>query len=200
MMIALLTLFSLVALAVAAFGVIRFDRARKLRDERARWADIALVLDAELRVGENGRPTVHGRRAEVEWELRTNYDFFGRPGLEVTFDAADRLAPATVWREPPDDVEHLERLGSEEFRTVFQVEQGRLDAGCVRWLDDRETQDLLLAIHPFAASVISGIEARNPKVWLILDELDLEGIRLAIEWSVRMSRLAREGQAALPPH
>ena len=198
MITVLLVALSLVGLLAAAYGAVRFEQHRRLRDERTRWEDLALLLDAELRVGEDGRLSLHGEQDEATWVLREDV-VHGRAALEVSFDAADRLAPCTVWREPPEDAGELERVGSDEFRTVFEVEQGSVAAGCVRWIEDREIQDLLLASGAFAAGVRAN-DPRRPVIGIVLDQVELDAVRLAIEWASRMSRLAREGIAATPPH
>jgi hypothetical protein len=208
MLTALAVLFSLAGLLLASFGAIRIGRARRLREIQSAWARLASDLGAELRIGEDGRLSIRGRRGDAEWELDQRIGLFARPGLRAWFEAADRLAPARVWREPPDDVRTLERTGSEEFRTVYQVEQGPIAAGCVRWLDDTEVQDLLLASHAFAAAVIGSttvLAASAPTVWIVLEprgasSVDDDSVRLAIEWAARMAMLAREGVAAAPPH
>jgi len=106
-----------------------------------------------------------------------------------------------VWSDAPEDEETLERLGSEEFRTVFEVQQGEIAAGHVRWVEDRESQEILLAARPYLASVSSPPSA-TPRtiVSVVFDEVDVDGIRLAIEWADRLARLARDGVAAAPPH
>ena len=67
------------------------------------------------------------------------------------------------------------------------------------WIEDREIQDLLLASGAYAASTRPE-NPRRPAIWLALDEPELDGVRLAIEWALRMSTLAREGIAAAPGH
>ncbi|UJR87158.1 hypothetical protein [Sandaracinus amylolyticus] len=205
MITVLLVALALVGLLAAAYGAVRFEQHRRLRDERTRWEDLALLLDAELRVGEDGRLSLHGEQDDATWILRASGSELAddtasaRALLEVTFDAADRLAPAIVWREPPEDAGELERVGTEEFRTVFEVEQGSVPAGCVRWIEDREIQDLLLASGAFAA-MVRAQDPRRPTIAMVLDQVDLDAVRLAIEWASRMSRIAREGIAATPPH
>lgn len=199
MITALLVALTLIGLLAAALGMVRFEQVRRLREERTRWEDLALLLDAELRVSEDGSLSLHGQQGDVVWVLRTHDAAFERPALEASFDAADRLAPATVWREPPEEAGELERLGSDEFRTVFEVEQGAVAAGCVRWVGDREIQDLLLASGAFAATVTAQ-DPRRPVIRLVLDDAQLDGVRLAIEWASRMRTLAREGVAATPGH
>lgn len=199
MITALLVVLALIGLLAAGVGALRLEQRRRLRDERTRWEDLALLLDAELRVAEDGRLSLHGQHGDVSWVLRPDDAVFGRPTLEASFDAADRLAPAAVWREPPEDAGELERVGSDEFRTVFEVEQGAVAAGCVRWVADREIQDLLLASGAFAAIVLAQ-DPRRPTIRLVLDEAELDGVRLAIEWAARMSTLAREGVSATPGH
>lgn len=199
MITALLVALALIGLLTAALGALRLEQVRRLREERTRWEDLALLLDAELRVSEDGSLSLHGARGDTTWVLRPDDPAFGRPTLEASFEAADRLAPATVWREPPEDAGELERVGTEEFRTVFEVEQGAVAAGCVRWVADREIQDLLLASGAFAATVTAQ-DPRRPVIRLLLDEAELDGVRLAIEWAARMSTLAREGVSATPGH
>lgn len=195
----LLVALSLIGLLAAGIGALRYEQVRRLREERTRWEDLALLLDAELRVAEDGRLSLHGQQGELTWVLRPHDAELERPTLEASFDAADRLAPATVWRDPPEDAGELERVGSDEFRTVFEVEQGAVAAGCVRWVADREIQDLLLASGAYAATV-TALDPRRPVVRLVLDEAEVDGVRLAIEWAARMSTLAREGVAATPGH
>jgi len=197
----LVALIALLALALASFGAIRLQQARRLRDEEARWSRLATELGGELRIGENGRLSVVGSRDRIEWELHRAYGWLARPGIELRFEGADRLAVASVWSDAPEDEETLERLGSEEFRTVFEVQQGEIAAGHVRWVEDRESQEILLAARPYLASVSSPPSA-TPRtiVSVVFDEVDVDGIRLAIEWADRLARLARDGVAAAPPH
>lgn len=197
----LVALAALLGLALTSFGVIRLQKARRLRDEEARWSRLAAELGGELRVGENGRLSITGARDRIEWELHRAYGWLARPGIELRFEGADRLAAASVWSDAPDDEEKLERLGSEEFRTVFEVQQAEIAAGHVRWIEDAECQDLLLAARPYLASVIAPPSAMpRTIVSVVFEEVDVDGIRLAIEWADRLARLARDGVAAAPPH
>jgi hypothetical protein len=208
MITALLVLVSLAGLVIAAFGAIRYGQARRLRDEQSRWQELAASLGVDMRVREDGRPSLWGRDRGIEWELRAAFGVFARPGMSISFETADRLAPATAWREPIDagevgqgvDSGALERVGSEDFRAVFQVEQGPVLAGCVRWIADREVQDLLLAIRPVAAAVSAASSTGAQSIWIVLEDLEEQSVRLALEWSSRMATLAREGVAAAPPH
>jgi hypothetical protein len=205
----LAVLVVLAGLMLTVYAAIRVDRARWLRNEQGRWARLAVVLGAELTVGEDGWPRLRARCGDFDWELRTDCvvsrELEGLPVMDVRFDGAERLAPAIVWRDPPDgavDRAACEAVGSEDMRAVFVVEQAPVPAGCVRWVDDREIQDLLLAVRPRAAAVIEprGTPPRAA-VWIVLDRYpDEDRIRLAIDWARRMALLAREGAPAVPPH
>lgn len=200
-MIALATLAAIVVLVLASYGAIRVRRARQLREEIARWARLAAELGGELRAGEKGRLSIAGSTGRIEWELHRAYGWYGRPGIELRFEGADRLAIACAWSDPPDDEERLERIGSDEFRTVFEVQQGELAAGHVRWIDDSDCQDILLAIRPYCASVMSSL-GTSPRaiVSVVFDEVEVVATRLSIEWAEHLARLARDGQPAAPPH
>ena len=116
-------------------------------------------------------------------------------GFPLHFDWSWR----TLFNREWEDVQFFMQGGSEEFRTVFEVEQGRVAAGCVRWVDDREIQDLLLATGAFAATV-DAQDPRRPVIRLVLEDAQLDAVKLAIEWTARMRTLAREGVAATPGH
>lgn len=194
------TLAALAAVLIASYGAIRIQRARRLRDEEARWARLAAELEGELRVGESGRLTIIGREGAIEWELHRALGWYGRPGIELRFEGADRLAIASVWSEAPDDEERLERLGSDEFRTVFEVQQGEVAAGHVRWVDDAESQDILLATRPYCAAVTAPSGSPRTIVTVVWSEIDAVAVKLAIEWAARLATLARHGASAAPPH
>jgi hypothetical protein len=204
---ALLVVIALVGLVVTAYGAIRLEQGRRRRDEEARWAELAVLLDAELRVGEDGRPWIRGRAGDVEWDLRQSAGRGSVPRFGVRFEGADRLAPAAVWRSSHEDEEEDGRpaLGT-DFKLVFAIDESPVPAGCVRWLDDPEIQDLLMTIHPLAARVV---ETRGmppvPTIEIALEdarraELTVLTIRASIDWALRMAHLAREGRAAAPPH
>lgn len=204
---ALLVVLALVGLVMLAFGAIRLEQGRRRRDEETRWAEIALLLDAELRVGEDGRPWIRGRAQDVEWDVHPPGSRGGLPRFGVRFEGADRLAPASIWRSSHEDDDEGARpsLGT-DFRLVFSVDESPVPAGCVRWLADGEIQDLLVAIHPIAARVL---EMRGmppaPTIEIALEDgLDTGAavltIRAAIDWALRMAHLAREGAPAAPPH
>ena len=65
----LLVALALLGLALGSFGVIRLQRARRQRDEEAKWAVMAGELGGELRIGENGKLTIAGSRDRIEWVL-----------------------------------------------------------------------------------------------------------------------------------
>jgi hypothetical protein len=196
-----LVALALALLLLASLGAIRLRAALRLRDQRGRWQVLAEMLEGELIVHEDGALSIARRTPSLSWEVREQIPGVTGPALEVAFDVADRLTPAHVFRDPPEGTGPLERVGSEEFRTVFEVDEGALDAGCVRWLADREIQDLLLAMRPREAAVVRTRDGvPRTEVRVVFDEVDLDGLRLAIEWAERLARLAREGIAAAPPH
>lgn len=197
----LLVVLALAGLVTAAFGAIRLEQARRRRDEEAQWAEIAALLDAELRIGEDGRPWIRGRAQDVDWEVQSGGGRGGVPRFGVRFEGADRLAPAAVWRSDHDVEETPPPAIGTDFRMVFSIDESPVPAGCVRWLADGEIQDLLVTIHPIAARVV---ETRGmppvPTIEIALDDTTVLTIRTAIDWALRMARLAREGQPAAPPH
>lgn len=203
----LLVVLSLVGLAMLAYGAIRLEQGRRRRVEEAQWRELATLLDAELRVGEDGRPQIRGHAEDVDWEVRAG----GLPRFVVRFEGADRLAPASVFRASGEEEEESASEASAamaaDFRLLFRVDEAPVPAGTVRWLEDREIQDLLVTIHPLAARVVDArtippiptIEiALDPASWS--DGAELLTIRSAIDWARRMAHLAREGEAAAPPH
>ncbi len=195
-----LVVLALAGLAMLAFGAIRLEQARRRHDEETHWAEIALLLDAELRIGEDGRPWIRGRAQDVDWEVQAGGARGGMPRFGVRFEGADRLAPAAVWRSAHEEDDSAPPVHG-DFKMVFSVDESPVPAGCVRWLDDLEIQELLVTIHPIAARVL---ETRGmppvPTIEIALDDATVLTVRTAVDWALRMAHLAREGTPAAPPH
>lgn len=208
MLPALVAIVALAGIAAAIAGAVRVRRFRSRREQLSRWTKLAAALGAELGLTEEGGLAMQGRTGEVAWTLHSvlgvGYLVDAMSRVDLRFDHTERLAPASVWREPPDEVAErgfLERLGTEEFKLIFSVERKDLTAGVVQWVTDEAVQDILLAIRPYAAAVVemAGAPAHS-HTWIILDDVDETSMRLTLEWAARMAELAIGGVPALPPH
>jgi hypothetical protein len=193
---ALIVLAALLGLLALAFSFIRLERVRRDRNEVMQWTEMAALLDAELEARSDGRLCIRDRAQDLTWELEAGAG--GQIRFLVSFDGADRLAPATLWRSSHEGDESSSQ--STDFRFVFAVDESPVPAGRVRWLADPIIRDLLVAIHPNAVRVTEVGVRPVLAIEIVMGDTTSFTVRAAIDWALRMAHLAREGSPAAPPH
>jgi hypothetical protein len=185
-------LFALLILAASATYVARALRAKQGSRARQRWQELADALEASLDQSDAKSTdlVLDGRTEGVEWTLRATEAADVPARLSATFMGIERLGTATVLRDA--QVRESDGTGS-ELKTLYRVEAQPVAAGCIAWTEDQLTQELLLALAAPVVTVDSVLA-------VLLDQVDVERVSLAIELAARLSRLARDGIAASPPH